>query len=1082
MSKLIRYCEGVMEAVWLAAIVCVPLFLNYQSESIESEKNYLLRSLTIVLLTAWSLASLFKVGLRGGAIRAEGFSCRTLLKTPLMTPALLLGLSLVVSTVLSLSPWVSFWGGTVRRLGSYSYFCCLSFFFAMVATVRSREQVNRIIALAILTSVPVSLSAIGQRYSIDPRFWGTSTLYRSGATFAHPIYLGAYLIMIFPLTSSRIVHHFLTFRSRSTHWAPHLAQIIVYGLTACLQLWAIVVAVSRGPIVGLVTGFSVMSLMLAIYWRKRWLVLAPIGAGILLAGLAFVSWSIGPLRQIRKNSELQRLTEMLNPKLGTGGERAAVWGVAAQAFLFPKTVEMGEGRKDPFPSARFLVGYGPENVGPVSRLYTLREFNNAVPDRKFFDRFHNDFWDMLITTGTLGVAAFLALTFQLIYYACKWLGFVATQRQRATFWWFLGAGGLVGMLGLVFWQGLGFLGLGLRFGTCLGLIAFLVWVSWRKELPATPGPPSEQTVILIALLSALVGHLIEICFSFVFETTLLHFWIYSALLLLVGRQLSTPACAAPSTDTSPVDSPSVPADHSTRVPTTLGAGTASLSSDHEPAVIPSAQGRWYSWRVEILGGIALALVWTTLGIMLIQKSAAHSAIQTMVDALTRLPGHDNAFTWVVLVAVLFIWLLSAIVWTNEFGPTISASPWLRSFATTLTVSGALAFVCWYVVAQHVASPFIIPDDSLQSLNQYLEDRFFSVKFYYGSTFILILLMALFLPDRPASPAAFSSRFSYVACGFGGLLVLASIALINSTNLRWSKAGMMEFIPNEVFSDRATKKWMALNLHQEAIKTVPAAENHYLALGKILIEEAGGKTAVGEEQALYAKADLVLDAGSKLSPLEPAFLVRRANLYLKWALSEPAGEKRASLGRTAISFYQKATVLDPGSYTLWNNIAYVQIAVIRSFDEAHRSLLRALELHPDPHPVYGLLGDLFFQKGSAAADPRDKDAFLRSAATNYQQAAVLCTNATEASYRYTISMGRSYASLGELGPAIAAYQDALKFSPQTEVWRNEEILARLYSDSKNPTNALIHWQSAFDRAPENKRPDLLKLKAEILARP
>ena len=43
MAQLIRYCEGVMEAVWLTAIVSVPLFLNFHGDRMESEKNYLLR-------------------------------------------------------------------------------------------------------------------------------------------------------------------------------------------------------------------------------------------------------------------------------------------------------------------------------------------------------------------------------------------------------------------------------------------------------------------------------------------------------------------------------------------------------------------------------------------------------------------------------------------------------------------------------------------------------------------------------------------------------------------------------------------------------------------------------------------------------------------------------------------------------------------------------------------------------------------------------------------------------------------------------------------------------------------------------
>ena len=45
-TKLSRYCDGIMEAGWLAAVILIPIFFNiYSSRIFEPDKITLLRSL-----------------------------------------------------------------------------------------------------------------------------------------------------------------------------------------------------------------------------------------------------------------------------------------------------------------------------------------------------------------------------------------------------------------------------------------------------------------------------------------------------------------------------------------------------------------------------------------------------------------------------------------------------------------------------------------------------------------------------------------------------------------------------------------------------------------------------------------------------------------------------------------------------------------------------------------------------------------------------------------------------------------------------------------------------------------------------
>lgn len=108
--------------------------------------------------------------------------------------------------------------------------------------------------------------------------------------------------------------------------------------------------------------------------------------------------------------------------------------------------------------------------------------------------------------------------------------------------------------------------------------------------------------------------------------------------------------------------------------------------------------------------------------------------------------------------------------------------------------------------------------------------------------------------------------------------------------------------------------------------------------------------------------------------------------------------------------------------------------------------------------------------------------LNLAAAHYQRAIGLVgTNNLEARYKYLVGLGKSMAKLGNLPAAITNYQDAVTLSPTAERWRNEEMLARLFTDIHDKSTALLYLQNALDHAPADKRPGLLKLRDEIASR-
>ena len=72
-TKLSRFCEGVMEAAWLAAIILVPVFFNiYSSRIFEPDKITLLRSLVLVILGAWLVKLVDDGGVAWDGLKPDG--------------------------------------------------------------------------------------------------------------------------------------------------------------------------------------------------------------------------------------------------------------------------------------------------------------------------------------------------------------------------------------------------------------------------------------------------------------------------------------------------------------------------------------------------------------------------------------------------------------------------------------------------------------------------------------------------------------------------------------------------------------------------------------------------------------------------------------------------------------------------------------------------------------------------------------------------------------------------------------------------------------------------------------------------
>lgn len=219
MSKLSLFCDKVIEACWLAAIILAPLFFDvYSSRVFEPDKISLVRSLALIMLAAWLTMQAEKTragrgwGEHGQAgpslpdrVRAIGVSWSN--RNPLTFPTLLLIAIYLLSTVASLSPSVSFLGSYQRLQGLYTTLSYVVIFFLAASSIRSKAQTDRAISVALVVSFPIAFYGIIQHYFLDPLPWGGDVTSRVASNMGNAIFVGAYLIMVIPLALARLIEH-----------------------------------------------------------------------------------------------------------------------------------------------------------------------------------------------------------------------------------------------------------------------------------------------------------------------------------------------------------------------------------------------------------------------------------------------------------------------------------------------------------------------------------------------------------------------------------------------------------------------------------------------------------------------------------------------------------------------------------------------------------------------------------------------------------------------------------------------------------------------------------------------------------
>lgn len=1090
-----------MEAAWLAAMMVTPVFFNiYSSRIFEPEKLAVLRSLALLILACW----LLKLYEEGGRITAGGGSdkpfWKNLLKLPLLPWVFALALVFILSTLFSVSPQVSLWGSYPRLQGAYTTFSYLVIFGAMIANLRRRAQVERLIGVFVLTSLPVSLYGLLQRFQIDPIPWGGDVSLRIASTLGNSIFVAAYLIMAFPLTMMRIVESFEALVNEQGSTLPNFVRATSYVFIAALQGIAIYYSGSRGPWLGWAAGLVVIWLGLSLIWRKRWLTWSGVAVALLAGGfLVVLNIPGGPLESLRNRPEFGRLGQLLDAESRTGKVRTLIWQGAAELVQLHEPLEFPDGRSDGWNFLRPIIGYGPESMYVAyNRFYPPElaqvEKRNASPDRS-----HNETWDSLVMTGLLGLVVYLGLFGSVLYFGFKWLGLVRGARQRNLFLLLYLIGGIASTLIFALWKGVPYLGVALPFGLVLGVGVYLLLSSLveRFESAHTALEKTRQ-YILLGLIAAIVAHFVEINFGIAIAVTRLYFWTFTGLLFLVGywlpRQgeyLRQPVQTAVDEPVSVQAAPTAAIQASERK---SGAGAQERKNPGKPGRAatgasrrkhPTPQNEPSSIKIQqplrqmATLALVLAILLITLGYNYITNSQRSTSVIGVIWAAFTQLNTTGQFSFGVLALVFTTWLIGAAMLVSETmqeqGTNQQNFPYTKILGGVLAASLLAAGIFWLA---HATSLVQIARVSAANLQQVLDQVRRSeglVGQYYLALLLVVLCLGFFLGSGAQARQRWRSQASPILAGAAFVLVLI---LALTTNLRIVQADVA-FKTAELFAKPDT--WpVAIAIYERANELAPAEDYYYLFLGRAYLEYAKTISDPAQNEALMTKAAQDLRKAQQINPLNTDHTANLARLYSMWASTTGDAQTRLERARSSEAYFAGAVALSPNNARLWDEWAMLSLNILDEPDQAYLRLQQALQVDEQYDFTYALLGDYYsrFEAAKFTTAEEQKPA-LEAAAAAYQKALALAGAASaESKYSYALSLGIIQVQLGQPQQALDAYVLAKSLAPPAESWRVDEALARLYAQLGDKTNAQAYANQALASAPQDVQQRIRDLLEQI----
>jgi tetratricopeptide (TPR) repeat protein/O-antigen ligase len=290
-------------------------------------------------------------------------------------------LAYTLATFTSVNVYQSFWGTLERMGGLFSFWHYFAFYVILTSVLRTKEEWRTLFKLTVIVGILSAFYGFGQKTNIE-FFIGSGGRSRIFGTIGNAALFAGYQIL------NVFLALVLGFQSQKK-----TERNLFFGAAAIMTLAVFMTAV-RGSLLGISIGFLTFAFLYFTQTHSanaRRALVSLLVLAVLFIGFAF-AFKNSPL--VKNSPYLSRVTNF-SPANYTVQTRFWAWSAGLKGWREnPKTM---------------LVGWGPENFNvPFSKYFNPKFFTGAGSET-LFDRAHNMFVEVVVTMGTIGILAYLAL-------------------------------------------------------------------------------------------------------------------------------------------------------------------------------------------------------------------------------------------------------------------------------------------------------------------------------------------------------------------------------------------------------------------------------------------------------------------------------------------------------------------------------------------------------------------------------------------------------------------------------------------------------------------------------------------------
>ncbi len=808
-------------------------------------------------------------------------------------------------------------------------------------------------------------------------------------------------------------------------------------------------------------------------WEWLWIGWGAVGLVIAL-GLVLVNVP-GPIQdRVRVVEPLRRLTTITELQKGSGKVRGLIWQGTVDLISIHEPIEYPDGSTDRFNALRPLIGYGPESMYVAYNSFYPAELGHYESRTASPDRSHNETLDSLAITGVLGLGVYLFTFGSFFVWGFRWLGLLESRKQLLTY---LGLSLFFAILFFVIaWQleGAYLFAVAIPLGILVGTMIYLTQQALRSQFGPIPVEAEAESLrehhphalLLLGLLAGTMAHFVEINFGIAIASTRTVFWVYAALLGVLGLKW-VPAPPLGVTDSEADDRPRRRRYRSS-----------------------TALKPW------LAGVLALSLASTfLLGTLIFDfvnnPERLSDAGRIFLRSLTMKYHPEPTTAYGALMIFLFTWALFGVVGLGEFDreglfDIQRRRRWLTAIGVYagITLAGFLIF--GLLIAGHQAS---LTTQQVATIDDVVDvaDRLANMLgYYYALIFVIVTVMGVVLVRESPLPRSSGHLFSYAGIVVFGLL---SIGIIRTGSYDLIRADIV-FKQGGVFANsrQVQEKQIGIQHFERSIEYARLEDYYYLFLGKAYLELAQGlgeDTTFEQREQIFLRTEEVLKQAREINPLNTDHSANLARFYKSWAarvsillndesLSETRRSdlraKRATLLDLSLESYQEALTLSPNNPILWNELAQLYAVDIGDQEKFQETIDRSLAVDDEFEQTWMLLGDLRSSRGDLegaieayrrsleireSCDVRRVVGTLLTQQASFEEAQAFLTSSLAmcADYGQRWEMYRvlAYASanLGRNQEALEAAMLALQLAPENQKPAVQQLIDQLQGTSEQP---------------------------------